>query len=302
MIDNGVHIDLMIGGAQKAGTTSLSSYMAQHPSILTHPQMECSFFVDDEQYKEGHRFFERKYFPFSEQKRGKRVIAKHATLYRNLEALQRLKRDHPSTHLVLLLRDPVERAYSSYLHQKKLDQETYSFSEVLDQILGSSIEEEKWKWRYNIYLGLGCYFAFLEGVNGIFPEEDRTILLTERLQQEPVKVCQELFLKLGLDPTFIPEVSKMQNPASVPRSKIFARVTKKLLQRESRTKSFFRTVLPSYFTGRASRAIKEWNQKPVNEKGMFERDRQRLIRFYEPWNERLKEATGLDLRAWKNLD
>ena len=217
MLDRHPRIDLMIGGAQKAGTTSLKAYLAQHPEIKTHPQVECSFFQDDAQYFEGNAFLEQKYFSGSDA--GKKLLAKHATLYRSQKALERFRNDHPSAHLVLLLRDPVERAYSSYLHQLKMRQEVHSFSEVLDRLFDPEADANKWRWRYNIYLGLGCYASFLETIFSIFHKEQVSLFLTERLEREPQMVCREIQERLGVDPFFQPETSREENRASVPRSR-----------------------------------------------------------------------------------
>jgi len=48
-------IDLMIIGAQKAGTTSLKNYLGEHPEICTHERIEFMFFVNEQEYKQGYK-------------------------------------------------------------------------------------------------------------------------------------------------------------------------------------------------------------------------------------------------------
>src|SRR5947207_6748656 len=108
-------IDLMIVGAQKSGTTSLKNYLGQHPQIATHLQTEFSFFIHEKEWSQGLNSVFKKKFSDAQQDRSKKIIAKSAGMYVDEEALQRLKASNPDCIVVLLMRNPVERAYSSYL-------------------------------------------------------------------------------------------------------------------------------------------------------------------------------------------
>lgn len=55
-------IDLMIIGAQKAATSSLHHYLAQHPNICTHSQREMTYFIDDNEYQQDYRDIYKRYF------------------------------------------------------------------------------------------------------------------------------------------------------------------------------------------------------------------------------------------------
>src|SRR6185295_13613127 len=108
-------IDLMIVGAQKSGTTSLKNYLGQHPAIITHLQTEFSFFVEEKEYINGMESAFKIYFSDVVPYGSRRIVAKSASMYLNEKSLQRLRRSNPDCQVVILLRNPVERAYSSYL-------------------------------------------------------------------------------------------------------------------------------------------------------------------------------------------
>src|SRR2546421_13021843 len=111
-------IDLMIVGAQKSGTTSLKNYLGQHPEVVTHLETEFSYFFHESEYVKGPAGMFRKNFLNALQGRSKKIIAKSAGLYVDEAALERLKELNPHYKLVLLLRNPVQRAHPSYLMER----------------------------------------------------------------------------------------------------------------------------------------------------------------------------------------
>ena len=69
-------IDLLIVGAQKAGTSSLLRYLAQHPQICTHQQPEMNYFVDENDYKKSFSAALSRYFPCIHNENTKVIAAK----------------------------------------------------------------------------------------------------------------------------------------------------------------------------------------------------------------------------------
>src|SRR5678809_829657 len=111
-------IDLMIIGAQKAGTTSLQNYLNEHPEILGHPQIEFGYFKDDKTYENGYEKEFARHFTSGSVNTAKAVIAKNTGMYDSDKALERLQQHNPDCKLVFIVREPVSRAYSSYSMEK----------------------------------------------------------------------------------------------------------------------------------------------------------------------------------------
>ena len=106
-----VKVDLMIIGAQKAGTTSLKNYLGEHPQILTHGQIEMSYFVNDVEYKAGHATGIEPYFSEAATI-GKCIVGKNVAISLHEEAVARLVKHNPDCKIVFVMREPVSRAYS----------------------------------------------------------------------------------------------------------------------------------------------------------------------------------------------
>ncbi len=112
--------DFIILGAQRAGTSSLYYYLSQHPQILPAVRKELHFF--DDHYRRGLGWY-RSQFPT----RGARgTITGEATPYylSHPHAPARIQRLLPQARLIVLLRNPVERAISHYFfevsHQREV--------------------------------------------------------------------------------------------------------------------------------------------------------------------------------------
>ena len=115
--------DFVIIGAQKSGTTSLYRYMIQHPSILAASKKEIHYF--DIRYQNGDLWY-RSHFPFSVLTKNRTFITGEASPYYlfHPHALTRMRQVIPKTKIIILLRNPVDRAISHFFHEKKRQRET----------------------------------------------------------------------------------------------------------------------------------------------------------------------------------
>ena len=158
-------IEVMIVGAQKAGTTALHNALKAHPSIHTHPQMEMTFFYLDDEYAKGTEHLRNHYH--LEKSENKYVVAKHALLSRSTTGIARLYEHNPKCRILFCMRDPVDRAFLSYLMEKR----NGSISMDFDQVMELAFKEKKKHWFYNVFVELGCYEKHIERVKEKFPED-----------------------------------------------------------------------------------------------------------------------------------
>ena len=127
--------DFVILGAQKAGTTSLYAYLCAHPEVRAAARKEVHYF--DLNYARGASWY-RSMFPLavalaSDRRGGRRVLVGEASPYYLFHPLaaQRASALVPSAQLIVLLRDPVERAWSHYRHEVKAGREPLAFEAAL---------------------------------------------------------------------------------------------------------------------------------------------------------------------------
>lgn len=119
--------DVLIIGAQKAGTTSLFYYLAQHPGVSASRTKEVHYF--DNAYDKGETWYRRHF----ERRRGTEIFVEASPyyLYHPL-APARASALLPKAKLIVLLREPVSRAFSHYHHERARGFEPLSFEEAMN--------------------------------------------------------------------------------------------------------------------------------------------------------------------------
>src|SRR5204862_464987 len=135
----------------------------QHPSIDTHPQPECAFFLLDEEFEKGNDFLEKKYFGKSEKDKW---LIKNVGILFYEKCLQRLYNHNPGVKIIVLLRNPVDRAYSAYWFARRRGWEKRtSFENALQEI---PFKNNIIHYANTAYLKHGHYASMLEKLFAIF--------------------------------------------------------------------------------------------------------------------------------------
>jgi hypothetical protein len=182
--------DFIIAGAQKSGTTSLWSYLCEHPRVEAPMTKEMSFF--DVNFHRGLDWY-RMHFPLrgadgSCGGAGESTLTGESTAYYMFHPLaaQRIARLLPNVKIILLLRNPVDRAFSHYQLKLRRLQETKSFEEAIDteskRLAGEHdkivADESYYSPRHDrfSYLARGQYLPQLRRWQEYFPEQRLLIL------------------------------------------------------------------------------------------------------------------------------
>jgi hypothetical protein len=206
--------DFLILGAQKAGTTALYAYLRWHPEITGPSFKEVSFF--DRHYVRGERWY-RAHLPAS---RSGKIVgeASPSYLFHPL-APERVAQMLPSARLIVLLRNPVDRAFSHYQHEFALGREPLSFEDAIDRedermrgevehmLNDASYFSEAW-WNYT-YLARGRYAEQLERWFTTFPREQLLVLLTDELASDPAGTYRRVLEFLGVDARELPSYPRI---------------------------------------------------------------------------------------------
>jgi hypothetical protein len=201
----------LIIGATKAGTTSLHHYLGQHPDVFVAPRKETNFFAQEsalcftgdavtvpEEYEEQ----------FSSAVSQKAVGESSPAYLAVPKAPRRIASLLPNIKLIMILRDPADRAYSHYTMRRaqgREDRET--FEEVL---LEPDRDPE------HSYTERGFYGLFLERYLKHFPREQLKIFLYEDLTKDTMNVVKECFEFIRVNPNFTPDISKRHNATAKP--------------------------------------------------------------------------------------
>ncbi len=281
-------IDVMIIGAEKSGTTSLVRYVGSHPRICTHDKREMNYFVNDEEFEEGYPAAHARYFS-SCTETGIRIIAKSVAVSGNPTAVQRLHAHNPDIHVVLVLRNSIDRAYSAFWHAKRRGwEDAADFETAIERELSTDYAEASEGDDGTTYLRKGIYADQIAALQEIFNPRQVHVFTFDELKEDPLSICRALFSVIGVDETFEPDVAVRFNKAAQSRSPQLAKV----LSYRGKIKKVIRRLLPRRVSDRLKQRLVAWNEKPLQTPAMKATTRRRLETYFNPHNRRLEELTG----------
>lgn len=192
-------VTFLIAGVQKGGTTALYDYLRDMGDVALSRAKEPHFFDDDAQdwarpdYGAYHaRFDDPAGRPCGE--------ATPIYLYWP-NGLERIAAYNPAMRLILVLRDPVERAWSHWRMEYARGPETLPFAEAIRRGRMRLFEAEPWGFHREFsYVERGFYGEQVERLFGLFPREQVLILKSQALRADPAPALAQVRAFLGLPP------------------------------------------------------------------------------------------------------
>lgn len=207
--------DFLIVGAQRCGTTSMFKTLAQHPGVAR-PFLRKGIHYFDVAYDRGPRWY-RGHFPVRATSRLRRLggpgpLTGESSPYYSFHpaAAERIAADLPDVKLIMLLRDPVERAYSAHSHELARGYETEPFERAIEleaeRIAG---EREKmladpgylsFDLQHHAYVARGRYVEQLRRLESAVGRDRLLVLDSDEFFQTPEPVFAQVLDHLGLPP------------------------------------------------------------------------------------------------------
>jgi hypothetical protein len=296
----------LIIGAYKSGTTALFNYFCEHPEVFMSPVKETNFFALEGQperlkpsagdRKAFHKFaahsitersaYEKLFGGITKEKAAGEASPAYLC---SPEAAARIHRYAPRMKLIAILRNPVERAFSAFVHARRRGQEPIAdFGEALRQEDRRIAQD--WAYIYH-YKAAGFYADQLQRYYDRFDRGQIKILISEDLRENPQRLLSEVFRFVGVDDSFVPDLSIRHNVGGLPR---FPRVHR-LVEVDSRVRRVLRHALPRRARPWVSRKEREWNLvKP----SFPPRARRELTALYRGEISRLQNLISRDLSCW----
>lgn len=200
-------------GAQKSGTSSIFSYLKQHPQIVRPIFKEPYFF--DRHYDRGLTWYGCN-FPSCgtidrlNDRHGRKHLTFEATATYIFDAdvPLRISRDIAARKFILLLRNPVERAISAYRHAKRMGRETRGLAQALDADLRYFEAENKWKKGLGpepagepprpTYVRRGIYHEAVSRWQHVFSPPEILVIQSETMFADPQTTMKRVFEFLEL--------------------------------------------------------------------------------------------------------
>lgn len=215
------HPNFFIVGAAKSGTTSLWAYLKQHPEIAVpseHKYKEPSFFSAHYRFRPD---IETYLGLFAEANEKKAIGEASTTYLSSPESAEFIHAIYPDAKIIMMLRNPVERAFSLYQWMIREGYEwLYPFEKALsaeeDRMKNEQFEFHNPQYYYNyLYYYSGLYSEQILRYIERFPKEHIKFFLFDDLKQHAVQTVQELYKFLNVDANFVPQI-KVHNKAQTP--------------------------------------------------------------------------------------
>ena len=261
-------------GAMRSGTTALARGLEIHPEVLLSSRKETHFF--DRNYERGLDWYLR----FFEEARDHKAVGEATPSYmydRNAMAL--MAKMLPDARLLAILRNPVDRAYSHFWHEKNLAREPLGFAEAIDRESerinrGNPAERSRFA-----YLGRGHYLEQLEYVCRFYAREQLHMIIFERFRADPHATFCRIWEFLEVDTDFDdPRLAMPRGTNRVRRSRTLHRLGTRLpkplrerIQRINTTRPVYppmpegvRAELVDAFRPH-NKAFEQWMGEPIPE-------------------------------------
>lgn len=292
--------NFLVIGAAKAGTTSLYHYLAQHPQIYMSPIKEPRFFaLEGEQLKPSDPINRKSittlqdYLNLFEDVSGEKAIGEVSPIYiSSPKAPERIQHYIPDVKIIAILRDPVERAYSHFVHivQKEIEPVS-NFMQALD-------EEEYYVGNFlrkRPYIELGFYYNQLKRYFEIFAADQIKIFLYDDLRDDSVTFLNNIFCFLEVDDSFLPTNLDKYNVSGIPKNRMLNRW---MADQSNPLRRLVRSLCPVEGRRAFLKAVQKQNsvkhQMPIEA-------RQRLLPLYREDILNLQDLINRDLSKWLEL-
>lgn len=290
-----IHLDFIVAGAQKAGTTSLHEWLMQQPDVKMPTIKETHFFSHDDRFKLGIEWYEKQF-----SRKGK-VIGEVDPEYMFFEnAAERIAQMTNVGKIICILRFPFDRAFSHYQMSVRRNYEPLSFHDALKAEKKRLSEGGLFSIDHHSYMARGMYSGQIERFKRCLPNAEFMFVRFENLIDPEERslifasICN--FTGVASSPKKV-DTTKESNKASMPRSSFL----RDQLYKDGKLKKMVGKLVPSHdWRLRLGLWLDRLNQGPLKEKSFY--TWQDIP--YE-WVDRMKrdihlteKVTGLDLSEW----
>ena len=255
-------VNLFLIGAQKCGTTLLSDLLGSHKEIFVPSIKETYFFCDNRLYDKGVDWLHREFYSSRAARRAAYRVDATPFYLASPEATDRIAAySDEHTRYLIILRDPVARAVSAYLHQVRLGYESLPLEDALaaepDRIAASRSEGGRW-WRH-AYTEISMYGKHISHAMKVL-DKNRLLILWQDELKDISNVREKVSDFICVDNTFSMKQSTHINSASMPKSITLRNLT----TRENLLKSILRKLIPRETRTRIGRNIIKFNSRSVD--------------------------------------
>lgn len=298
------HPNFFLVGAAKSGTTAVHVYLIQHPEIYMSYLKEPKYLSitanrfphngpGDKKVDDGIIKSRDEYLNLFKETVNEKVIGESSAdyLYFHNSVIPLIKTMSPDAKILIMLRNPVDRAYSAYRHMLMDEREKLSFEKALKS------EDSRRKQNYEFiwyYKDVGFYYEQVRHYIESFGRGYVKVVLYEDFVVDPINIMKEIYRFLEVDEGFIPNTTVRYNVGPTVRNESFEEF---LVKYDNPVKKVLRPILLNTIGKRYTESLVNYfiykntfNIKP--------KTRKRLIEIYRNDTLRLEELLDKDLSNW----
>ncbi len=292
--------NFLIFGVQKAGTTSIYTYLREHPQVYMSPLKEPEFLgrEPDARSADGS--------PQPNRRKKIQTIQDYQALFDGVtdeiaigeaspnylfmheQAVPKIQTHVPNAKLMAFLRNPVERAYSNYLMNVR-------------DLVGNRkplADQVKYSSESSYTLLKGRYYEGIKHFLEVFGPEQVKIFLYRTLQQDSDALMREVYTFIGVDNNFKADTNRQQQQAEVPKNQAINQLLRTRNPLRSTAGAALKVVLPEAQRQKLRSRLISANSQGKEALPLLDEDRQLLENYYREDILRLQDLLERDLSSW----
>ena len=265
----------LVVGAQKCGTTSVHDILSTHPEANMSNIKEINFFTNKEKYKKGLEYYSR----FFEKKIGAGAVGESSPGYICFPGVpEKIKKNLGKIKILILLRNPIKRAFSQYWDNRRSLNETLTTEAIIDEYL-----EDQYDPARKGYFSRGVYVHQVQEFFDLFGRDNVKVVFLEELVKNQKETLRSIYTFLNLDEDKgCQKLPKAQNSSEVYQNPFYRFV----FERPNLSAWIPKRLKRLFFFGRKSPF-----KYPMPEKEVVNK----LKEFYKPYDSKLESLLGRKL-------
>lgn len=293
----------LVIGVAKGGTTALYLQLKEHPSIYMSPVKEPCFFnhdgycqVREGEGRPGQPETPEAYKALFDGVTDETAVGEATADYIEVpEAAARIHAWNPAMKIVVVLRHPVDRAYSHYAMMQGWGMGEVPVHQPFAKIFRKKILNNP-NWLAEPHQAYGCapslYYEGLKRYYDLFPREQIFVMKHDDMLRNAESSCEKIFTFLGVDPTFRPNTKRRVYVGQVPTNGLMYH----MLVRPNLAKSIAQTVIPTMLRRPISQRIR--GMLVAEKRDLDPKTRREFMAVYRDDTVKTQELTGVDLSDW----
>ena len=277
--------DFVVIGGMKCGTTALWHYLRMHPEIyLPLGRKNLYFFIEQDNWGKGIDWYESYFHPDSGNIKAIGEISTEYAKYPSFAGVApKMASIVPDAKLIYLVRHPIKRIISQYIHMVNAGKELRDINKALENTIDNPYIEYSRYW-----LQLSQYLEY-------YPKENIFLLTSEELRGQPAETLGKLFEFIGVDSGFEPEEEVNIHTRSEKKQWNLAG---RLIKRSPALFNYYNYYL-SKMPYAARKVSERLVSKTIDNPQITERTLSRLTRILAPDVEKLGKYVGKDMNMWE---